>query len=70
MNTPNLPLSQLSNKTFPQSIVSGDRYHQVYGGQHQRLIREPGGRHVLIVRLAGGLVQRIPVIAFERGVIA
>jgi hypothetical protein len=36
-------------------------------GRHQKLVRTADGHHVLIVRFETGIVQNIPVLAFEGG---
>ena len=58
---------QVPNKTSSRPNVSDVGQIGPASGIHQKLIRQPDGRFLLIVHEASGSVRRFPVLVFENG---
>jgi hypothetical protein len=56
---------QQTTRTFSTHHVSDELIRETAAGAHQKLIRTEDGRRVLVVRIAHGIYDRIPVIEFD-----
>ncbi len=61
---------RVPNRTFSIANVRNETHQDFSAGRHQKIVREPGGAHVLIVRRDNGIVERLRLTAFINGVIA
>jgi hypothetical protein len=63
-------MEQSANQQYSGPARSDMACAEASPGQHQKLIRRSDGTHVLVIRLAGGSIEWVPVLVFEQGVIA